>query len=267
MIMRWALFLLGFASLIAFSGHVHAASDTLRVELGVYHCDNDAICEVAENAEFCPLDCSAPVATTTEPEDDDGDEDSAPPSQRSFVIQQLVDLFQTYIPFVSEGTTPFVNLINESGYVCDGDFCTAFTDDLARSVIVSFEESFNEGENGSVSIRPILGGEIIFEWEKDVTMRIMRSQDEFPIDPLSGELVYEGMSGKFISSGFFGADIMYYSLFPKYADGSYGHPEFVIIKSQDVSDKKATSTFLTVGVGAVLAAILGFVGRFIFLLI
>lgn len=266
MTMRWTLSFLGFVSLISFSGHVYAASDTLRVELGVYHCDNDAICEVAENAEFCPLDCTAPVATTTDPEPPD--DDSPPSSQRLFAIQQLVDLFQTYIPFVGEGVTPFVNLMNESGYVCDGDFCTAFTDDLARSVIVSFEESFGEGMSGSVSIKPIVGGEIVFEWEENVTMRIMRSPDEFPIDPLSGELVYEGMSGKFISSGFLGADIMYYSLFPKHPDGSYGQPEFIIIRSQNVlDDKKATSTFLTVGIGAVLAAILGFVGRFIFLLI
>jgi hypothetical protein len=242
---------------------VYAASDTLRVELGVYHCDNDAICEVAENVEFCPLDC---VATTTEEEPEE--DDPPRPSQGPRVIQQLVDLFQTYIPFVGEGIVPFVGPMDESGYVCEDDFCTAFTDDLARSVIVSFEESFDGWESGSVSIKPIVGGEIIFEWDDDVTMRIMRSFKEFPIDPLSGELVYEGMSGKFISPAFLGADIMYYSLFPKHPDGSYGQPEFIIIRSQNVSDdKKATSTFLTVGIGAVLAAILGFVGRFIFLLI
>ncbi len=265
MTMRWTLSFLGFVSLISFSGHVYAASDTLRVELGVYHCDNDAICEVAENAEFCPLDCTAPVATTTEPEAED--EDSPPPSQRPLVIQQLVDLFQTYIPFVSEGVTPLVNLINESGYVCDGDFCTAFTDDFARSVIVSFEESFDGWENSDVSIKPIPGGEVVFEWEEDVSMRIMRSPDEFPIDPMSGELVYEGTSGKFVSSGVLGSDVMYYSLFPKRADGSYGNPEFIIIKNQNLNGAETTSTFKTVGIGAVLAVILGFVGRFIFLLI
>lgn len=265
MTMRLILSILGFVSLMALSGQVSAASDTLRIELGVYHCDNDSICEVAENAEFCPLDCVAPTATTTDPEPQD---DGPRPSSRLRSIQQFVDLFQTYIPFVGEGVTPFVNLINGSGYVCDDDFCTAFTDDLARSVIVSFEESFGDGASGNVSIKPILGGKIVFEWEKDVSVRIMRSSKEFPVDPLSGELVYEGASGEFISSGVFGSDIMYYSLFQKHSDGSYGHPEFIIIKSQNVSDdKKATSTFLTVGIGAVIAAILGFVGRFIFLLI
>jgi hypothetical protein len=261
--MHRALFLFVFISLIAFWGQAQAASDTIHVELGVYHCDNDSICEVAENAEFCPLDCTA---TTTEEEPE---EDNPPrPSSRPRLIQQFVDLFQTYIPFTGESVGSFVGPTDESGYVCNGDFCTAFTDDFARSVIVSFEESFGGSENGSVSIKPILGGEIVFEWEGDVSMRIMRSPKEFPVDPLSGELVYEGASGEFISSGVLGSDIMYYSLFPRRADGSYGDPEFVIIQSKGVLDEKnATSTLVKLGIGAVLAAILGFVGRFIFLLI
>lgn len=262
MIMKASLVALMVAVSVIFHHVTYAASDSLHVELGVYHCDNDSICEVAENAEFCPLDCVAePPATTTE------EEDSAPP-QGQRVIQRIIDLFQTYIPFIGNPTGIPGASVNDSGYVCDGTLCTVFTEDLTRSVIVSFEESFGGDEENSVSISPISGEEIAFAWEEGMTMRIMRSPKEFPIDPLSGELVYEGASGGFTSFGVLGSNIMYYSLFPRHEDGSYGDPEFIIVKSQSVPDtKKATSTLVTIAVNTFFVAILGFIGRFIFLLI
>ncbi len=263
MSMRCFLFVIGLVSLTLFGVRVHAASDVLHIELGVYHCDNDAICEVAENAEFCPLDCVAPPATTTEEEPED---EPSLPSQRPRIIDQIVDLFQTYIPFV--GTPQDVSGPSNEGFVCTDGSCTAFTEDLARSVIVSFEESSGNSEGSSVLISPISGNEIVFEWEEGMMMRIMRSPQEFPIDPLNGELVYEGSSGSFKSFGVSDLDIMYYSLFPKREDGSYGDPEFVIVKSQNVpDDTKPTSKFVTVVVNTFVVAILGFIGRFIFLLI
>lgn len=266
MIMKTAFAVLIVVSLGSFASLGYAASDTVHIELGVYHCDNDSICEVAENAEFCPLDC---IATTTpeEPEPEE-EEDSTPPSQGPRVIEQLIDLFQTYIPFIGDLTEQSINSIDEPGYVCTDGACTTFTEDLARSVVVSFEEASEGGGGATVSVSPISGEEIAFVWEEGMTMRIMRSPEEFPIDSLSGELVYEGARGEFTAFGVLDSDIMYYSLFPKYEDGSYGDPEFIIVKSQSVSDgKKATSTLMTLTVGTFFVAILGFIGRFIFLLI
>lgn len=251
---------IGFFTLITSSAR--AASDTTHIELGVYHCDNDAICEVAENAEFCPLDCVAPPATTTEEADE---EDTTPQSSR--IIEQIVDLFQTLVPFGGEGASP-VSEVNENGGVfCTDGSCTTFTDDFARSVVVSFEGSFEERAS-SVSISPVLGNEIAFSWEAGAVVRIMRSDKEFPIDPLSGELVYEGSSGAFTAVAIKGSDIMYYSLFPQNKDGSYGDPEFIIVKSQVVPDEPgATSTLFKLASGTFLIAVLSFIGRFIFLLI
>lgn len=260
MIMKRLLFVIGLMTVASFGVTARAASDTLRVQLGVYHCDNDSICEPAENAEFCPLDCVPPPATTTD--------DEPPPPQGTRVIDQIIDLFQTYIPFVGETDGGAPGTGDDAGYVCESGSCTTFTEDLTRSVIVSFEESFDEYRGGDVSIKPISGQEIAFEWEAGMTMRIMRSPEEFPVDPLSGELVYEGADGSFTSFMVGDADVLYYSLFPKYNDGSYGDPEFIIVKSQEVGDgKNATTTLFARIVNTFFVTILGFVGRFIFLLI
>ncbi len=254
------LCIIGSFALIA--SPVHAMSDTTKVKLEVYHCDNDAICEVAENFEFCPLDCDAPPATTTEETED---ENTTPQGPR--VIEQIVDLFQTLVPFVGEGEAPD-SVVNENGEIfCTDGLCTTFTDDLARSIIVSFEDSFGE-ETSPVSIKPVSGNEIAFSWEAGATVRIMRSDKEFPVDPLSGELVYEGAGGTFTAFAAEDAEIMYYSLFPKNEDGSYGDPEFIIVKSQVIPDEtEATSTLFKFASGTFLVAVLSFIGRFVFLLI
>lgn len=251
---------IGFFALITSSAR--AISDTTHVELGVYHCDNDATCEIAENAEFCPLDCVAPPATTTEETDE---EDTPPQSTR--VVEQIIDLFQTLVPFSGEGEEPTFAIDEHGDVVCADGSCTAFTEDLARSVIVSFEDSFGE-KPSPVSISPVSGNEIAFAWEAGAVVRIMRSDKEFPIDPWSGELVYEGASGEFTADATEGADIMYYSLFPQNEDGSYGDPEFIIVKSNVVPEEAgATSTLFKLASGTFLVTVLSFIGRFIFLLI
>lgn len=262
--MKLSLFLVATITSFLFCRPLFAASDSINVELGVYHCDNDALCEVAENPEFCPLDCVSLPASTTE---DTNDAPTPPPGIRT--VQQIIDLFQTFIPFVGgvDGGDSSV-LLDGSEYVCTDGSCTAFTDDLTRSVVISFEESYTGMSGANVSIKPISGEDVVFAWEEGVTMRIMRSPKEFPIDPMSGELVYEGASGGFSSLEAAGSNIMYYSLFPRRSDGSYGNPEFVIIKIKETSGEEGVVDVETVAtLGTFIATILVFVGRFIFLLI
>ncbi len=226
--MRIVLFTLLLAlGSFSFATIVYGAQDSTVINLEVLFCNHDLICDPEENYSACPSDCVAPtppVATTTE---DDGGE-TTPRTRR--IIERIIAPIESIITLF-----PFVPEIDTDGVQCDGESCTT---SLSR-MLDRFTRSPRKNSNGSVYSEGGLhvatqedDDAVVFLWNRGQAVRILRSQEQFPQSPFEGgTLIFEGATGFFEDSLDSIADNLYYALFAREDDGSYGDPQLVLVKN------------------------------------
>ncbi len=174
-------------------------SDAYKVEVVIQNCNNDNICE-EDNGETwygCPLDCEAPVSTSTPTSTP-----PAPAAQSAITggfyggqsLSEVINLFKT--------------LFGQNYY--QNNFENGTVNGPQKPTTVKQNQNTNQGtiKNQDLPQETVLvpspsnvrvsfeNGEVILTWDyvaaEKVRFRVQQSTNGFPTDYLSGKLVYEG---------------------------------------------------------------------------
>jgi hypothetical protein len=177
-----------------------ASADPVIVELEVFFCDGDLVCDAEEAWQSCPSDCAAPVPP---PPDEEDDEDEGPRHGSG--------------PHEPEGP-----VVNPEG------------DSVSSAATPIDDRLFAE----SVDVH-VTGGAVEFSWgiARGESVRILRSETgEFPTSPLSGGIVvYEGSAENFVDEDIEPGRTYRYAVFHG-SGGVYGVRNLVLAQSSQAME-------------------------------
>lgn len=228
--------------LFLYAGVVHAQtdSDAVQIELDVYNCNNNGICEFGENYPACPLDCDPPPppTPTTTPSTDAGTRSSV---RRIDPLITLLTELRNVLGrlFITLSEERMTTSIIQS--VCVDGVCTVILPDGSLGAGVS-SSGLDPSISITLSVRPHEKG-VLFEWNRGALVRIVRNSEAFPVDPLGEHLLYEGDRGFFIDETK-EVGVFYYAIYPKNSRGVYGTPHFVIVRHEEDTTTYTHDTFL-----------------------
>jgi hypothetical protein len=200
------------------------ASDGTDIDLEVYFCDGDLVCDPEENYGSCPSDCASP---TPEPDPGPDEDDGGRPDGHRDVPVLIIP------PNAGGSTSTVVTVTPEGIHQTEGQgpgISSYGIPDGDGPTFTSLDATIDERTNV-----------VTISWESDGSyVRILRSEEGFPTSPFEGGyVVYEGRGDEFVDYDIETGKTYYYSIFKQGSDGAYGQRQMVIVK---VVESIATTT-------------------------
>jgi hypothetical protein len=210
------IFLAAFLYIAFFPLQSFAATDATDVSLTVFFCNSDLVCDAEENSDSCPSDC---VATSTPPTSTTTTQSTGGGGSGGGVGFGPMPYWPQGEPTEPPGGVTTVispELSDDSGGAVSSD-------PLWNTIDPFWSSSF------SVSVDEI-HDDIYFSWLPGSYVRILRSEDKFPISPVEGGIVvYEGKAGVFFDTSLL-PGTYYYSIFLRDSDGNYSGRQLALVQ-------------------------------------